>query len=399
VSRFLVFPRNGSTPVAAGWLWLAAGIGLFAGIAPGWEPTVHAQTAERLHLRTSRGMAIAGSGAWMCSDEVREETMLWPVLVKGRLGYMDKSGGIAIEPQFSAVGLFSEGLAAVGEERENAIGVRYSLRFINAAGKAQVSFDKGYPEGGEFSEGLAPVYLDKGWGYVDRTGAFRVEPQFGFYPYAGRFSEGLACVKIGKQMGYIDRSGHPVIPPQYKNASEFRNGLAAVQVGNRWGFIDRSGKLLIPAQFDQAGCFCDDLAPVKVGKKWGYIDKTGKLAIAPQFESARNFSRGDRLAAVKLKGKWGYIDPTAKVAVGFSFDMADHFSEGLAGVEVGGKWGFIDPQGKMVIPPQFDAAYPFWGGLALVSFGRVGIGGPLNISTLRLGYIDKTGRYVWEPRR
>jgi hypothetical protein len=42
-------------------------------------------------------------------------------------------------------------------------------------------------------------------------------------------------------------------------------------------------------------------------------------------------------------------------------------------------------QGKIVIPPQYDGAWDFSKGLARVVIDE------------KKGYIDKTGKYVWEP--
>jgi hypothetical protein len=51
-----------------------------------------------------------------------------------------------------------------------------------------------------------------------------------------------------------------------------------------------------------------------------------------------------------------------------------------------GKQGYIDRTGAVVIRPQFDGAHMFCQGLAQVKVGT------------KWGYIDKTGKYVWEPR-
>ncbi|HAA30778.1 MAG TPA: hypothetical protein DCE56_27645, partial [Cyanobacteria bacterium UBA8553] len=44
-----------------------------------------------------------------------------------------------------------------------------------------------------------------------------------------------------------------------------------------------------------------------------------------------------------------------------------------------------DRTGKIVIQPQFDEPARFSKGLALVKIGN------------KFGYIDKTGKYVWNP--
>ena len=109
--------------------------------------------------------------------------------------------------------------------------------------------------------------------------------------------------------------------------------LFPVKKNGKWGYIDRSGKIIIPPQFDYAWFFSEGLAPVKIGRKWGYIDKSGKIVIEPRF------------------------------------DWAESFSEGLAGVCIGNCLPAIE-RGYM----KFRGVYlGYW------------------------GYIDKSGKYIWEP--
>ena len=74
---------------------------------------------------------------------------LYPVVVNGRWGFVNKSGETVINPQFD--------------------------------------------HAGGFAEGLAPVRMGR-WGYVDASGKMQINPQF---DKADVFSEGLAAVKLG----------------------------------------------------------------------------------------------------------------------------------------------------------------------------------------------------------
>src|SRR6218665_1119163 len=69
------------------------------------------------------------------------ETLLAPVKIDGKWGYIDKSGKIAINPQFDFAWEFQEGLAVIQFGDKN-------------------GFDK--------------------WGYIDKTGEIVIEPQFDF---------------------------------------------------------------------------------------------------------------------------------------------------------------------------------------------------------------------------
>src|SRR6185369_4053585 len=107
-----------------------------------------------------------------------------------------------------------------------------------------------FPQGGLF-------------GFVDRTGAYVIEPRFFV---AQNFAEGLAAVRVEEtttsKFGYINRSGNFVISPRFNQAGDFSEGLAAVEtrariVGNQvvdiaWGFTDKSGQVVIPAIYAYA---------------------------------------------------------------------------------------------------------------------------------------------------
>ncbi|MEO0020342.1 MAG: WG repeat-containing protein [candidate division WOR-3 bacterium] len=79
---------------------------------------------------------------------------LFPVKVKDKWGYIDKTGNLVINPQFD--------------------------------------------DAWSFSEGLAVVQIGDKLGYIDKTGNLVISPQFAF---ASAFSEGLAAVMIDFKCG------------------------------------------------------------------------------------------------------------------------------------------------------------------------------------------------------
>ncbi|MBQ5311482.1 MAG: WG repeat-containing protein [Oscillospiraceae bacterium] len=191
--------------------------------------------------------------------------------------------------------------------------------------------------------------------------------------------------------GYIDKTGAFVIEPKFRYAMEFRYDLAAVSVNEahdlKWGYIDSTGKYIIEPKFSDCGDFSENgLAPVSIydksgsenTEKWGYIDKTGNFVIEPQYKWAGIFCAGLAPASIEKDGKelYGYIDQNGSFVIEPEFDDACEFAEnGLAAVRMGGeygvgKYGYIDKSGKFVIVPQFKSAGSFdENGLADVTFG------------------------------
>jgi WG repeat protein len=320
--------------------------------------------------------------------------------------------------------------------------------FIDKTGRVviQPQFTWAY----EFSEGLCQVMLpDKTGGYIDTTGKLVIEiDTHDDHP----FRCGVTVVRTGKKTGILDRTGRFIDCP-FDLIDEFSEGLAAVGVyekpadeksnplwrQSKWGFVDTRGKLVTPIEYTAARSFSAGLAPVYVGGsdsmclgpqggKWGYINRRGEMAIKPQFATATSFSEG--LALVSLGGQnYGWIDTTGKFAIDvMKLRAASSFHDGVAWI-VGEKLdahrklamgyvtkegkvffhpafhqsvgpvseglvvgqgtegvGYLDLRGDWVIEPRFSSAEPFRGGLALVEMEG------------QLAYIDKTGRVIWSAR-
>lgn len=308
-----------------------------------------------------------------------------------RVGYIDESGKVVIEPRFSYGHGFSEGLAYV--RRAGFQG------FINLQGREVIRVDDS--EVKDFHEGMAAVGTSKGrsgkWGYINRAGRLVVERQ---YSFADDFSEGLAGVEVNHKFGFINREGEMVIPPRFGPrrvgdafetvaASRFSEGLACVKDDSgAYGYINHKGEFVIPPRFARAQEFSEGLAWAANNEHFGWIDKTGRsvLTMDPShgFQAELNFIYSNE------SENWNY-------------------SEGLVPFPVYSKDknlnGYMNQKGEIVIQPrEIYNPGPFRGGLARVylyekSVYREGKSGilpkPGEFQEEKIGYIDKTGRFVW----
>ena len=190
---------------------------------------------------------------------------------KMKLGFVDKSGKVIINPQFEDASPFIEGLARIKQKDK--------WGFIDKTGK--IVINPQFEAVGDFKNGKAVFKNGKQWGYIDTKGAYIINPQF---EAAGNFSEGMAIILQGKDYGYITEDGKIEINPQFDDAGEFSSGMAAIEQNDRIGFIDKKGKIIINPQFDDASQFFGDIAFVESSDKWGIIDKKGKYLVNPQFD-------------------------------------------------------------------------------------------------------------------
>lgn len=314
-------------------------------------------------------------------------------------GYIDATGKIIIPQQYRYAAPFYEGRARV-----KAANGKYGFLDTNGNMVIAARFD----DAANFHEGLARVTIAGKSGFIDKKGAWRIQPTISEGPAAlprgvDDFSDGLAFISEldGRQgwiNGWINTSGKLVLraPSEAGNywmsaSGNFSDGLTVFVLNpkegfapNTYGYINKSGEIVIPAKFSDADPFKKGLAAVAMGNlqnwKWGYINTAGKMVIDFRFSYAGQFSEG--LASVGLSSKCGYIDKGGTIVIQPQYDTCGDFAEGLAVIRQGPKWGFIDKQGKIRIAPQFRDASSFRAGVAAVEFES------------GYGYIDKSGKLV-----
>ena len=359
-------------------------------------------------------------------------TQLFVVQLGGKVGYIDKTGRVVIQPKFDSVKPFSEGMAAVQVGSfESGLG---KWGYIDQTGRLVIA--PKFVSAEDFSDGLALTNTEVGmWEavYIDKTGKVAISPQQMFPGpndrphgwFTSSFHENLALIEdheSGTKYGYINTHGKIAITPQFDKAYDFNEGLAQVLVfgqGVKTGLIDKSGRLVADPTDMCTPLFAGELQfseGYAAAKKdcfgsWGFIDKSGQFVIEPRFASAGVFSEdlaivgfevpgattdepGSYFRGMQVFGDWGldyssnrygYIHKSGVLVIRPQFEGAGVFSEGLAAVKLHGKCGYIDKTGRLLISPRFDTAHPFSGGLAAVSVGD------------KRGYINKTGTYLWNP--
>jgi len=283
--------------------------------------------------------------------------------------------------------------------------------------------------------------------YIDKTGKTVIDASR--YESAGSFSEGLAGVKVlGQGWGFIDKTGAMVIPPQFESALGFREGLAPVVIDDKWGFIDKNGMLVIENQFDFVTEFSDGVAIVERSSKpkrpklpasvlagtsevtfkvevWNLADMSSgsgrlpdseflaintsgqiiasldQMKLEADIDDAR-FSEGLLAVFSQQEQAMGYVDKSWEFVITPQFRNAAPFAEGLARVAVMGddemeKLAFIDKNGNFVIPPTFNTDFDFRRNSSNFSEGLAAVSEGLNPTQMKEStfvYIDKVGKIV-----
>lgn len=314
---------------------------------------------------------------------VDNEMKLIPITQGKKWGFINQKGEYVINPQFSEVGYFSEGVAPyfisnfpdiksgfIDEEGKRLLNDEYedvtafsegcawvvkeedSPELIDKTGKVLLKYKKGR-DVYSFQEGLAIIKGDgdKYWA-IDKKGNTVFELPKG-YSFKSEFFEGFAVVEDDKgNRGYVNNNGKVVINCQFELAEPFVGGKAVVRSNGQYGVINTKGKYVINPQF-QFMMADGDIYLIQMGDAYGWCDDKGKIIINPQFKRAMPFFHAD-LAPACLDDKFGFIDRKGKYVVNPQFDFADSFYGETAPVEVNGKWGLVDGKGEYVAVPQFD---------------------------------------------
>lgn len=318
------------------------------------------------------------------------------------VGFINKSGKVVVQPKYSDVKPFSDGLAAVEVAQESG---EKLWGFINNKGEFVIKPQ--YVIVNSFADKLALVLPKDGTRkvFIDRRGNVAISHQKS-WRFAASFSEGLAPVTSKGKWGYIDITGKIVIEPKFDGVRDFSNGLAFVKIGKGFealvGYIDRTGRLAVPLKYKGGTDFVSERALVSPGvfASLNLIDKQGntlKERINVSCSEIKDrFSENLIPARLELPGQagllkldgCGYINAQGNIAIppDRKFEKAEPFSEGLAPVQMSNKWGFIDKSGKIVIDPKFEEASSFKNGLAYVK-----------VNAAEQGYINHSGQFVWKP--
>ena len=337
------------------------------------------------------------------TPKIANSMRLFPISENRKYGFMDAAGKTVIEPRFTAIRRFHEGLAAVRVDKK--------WGFINEKGETVI--EPRFFEVKPFSEGRAGVQVGGRWGFIDREGKIAVEPS---YRSVREFHRGLARVKLPEE-------------PRYRSVRELRLARARGDFREpevwRYGYVGRNGEVVVKPR--ESGL--ED--PLHVANAIGDGPVSRRLTPEQRATLRRVYARlmeldSDR-ALIWFGGRYtryGYIDGKGDVAIPLRFDRAQSFSEGLAAVHVSGKgWGYINPEGEFVVEPRFTGdVHPFSDGLARIYDGKAGYSfidkqgkvvlkvGHGGVSCFRDGlasglvggrrrYIDRTGAVVWERKK
>lgn len=337
-----------------------------------------------------------------CEQRGNEMTSdpLFPITIESKAAFINAKGVVVLKTDFAFAKKFSEGLALCGIWDSSQIDPvtkwhRGRYGFMNRDG--ELAIPQQFDEARDFKDGVAPIRVGKLWGYIDLGGKTIVEPKF---DQAETFSEGLGLARLKKVWSVLDTSGAVLFTSDASKLAPCRGGLFRFEKKRKWSYLDRAGATAFELTCTAAEDFSEGLAAVLKDRRIGYIDAKGQWVIPPTFKQASPFREGFARVEFASTAKsddapqdFGFIDKSGARNPPGSFASAGHFSEGLAAVTADHSqgWSYIDTQGKTKIATlACSSASEFENGLAVIQ-----VRDPSS-SQVSYNYLDATGKIVWK---
>ena len=314
-----------------------------------------------------------------------------------RIGYVDVTGQILLEPIYKSVGEFVDGYAVVsktsyyydedGHDKERSV---YGV--INSQFKEIIPciFDsiEYEVETGRFKTDVGYKTIDGRYVAVVDGKELFVDKKYKYCKPFGDTCSIAVCVADGHvKYGLIDKQSNDILPPIFSRLDLIENELYKFKINDLYGLVTSKGNIILQNKYNGIGKFEDNLACVQVNvhsddrygqkKLYGYIDSSGNEILSPSYEFIGK--RYHKFAVVMKNNLWGlfdiknhllkifpnasflgpYMENLCKINVGGIYDINSKKT-------TGGLWGYISVDGEIVIEPIYEQAYGFSDGMAAV---------------------------------
>ena len=164
-----------------------------------------------------------------------------------KYGFIDQTGRVVIEPVYDMV---EEVVSSNSKDFGKVLAYKVKRGEFWGLVSGKIRVEPAFSNISPFHEGMAVASSDTGanqkFGYINSRGMWVITPE---YDGANDFSHGLAAVRkgplIGGNWGYVNAKGEMIIEPQFRYAYNFLGNIAMVQKDNKKAIIDKTGKVLI----------------------------------------------------------------------------------------------------------------------------------------------------------
>ena len=266
------------------------------------------------------------------------------VSINKKFGVVDSDGNFMIKPEFTDIFEFkgSKDMFKISTAYRNSYDGKYGAVDLNGKIVLPPVYDS---LEWDAKEGFFIIELNGKWGTADTTGNYIIEPTIDFGEdnwliLTLHFSDGLARIFKDDKYGFINTKGEVVIQPKFEFAGEFEKGKAIVRVDGKSTFIDKKGNFILGRNyesiFEEKGYY--RVRTMEGGEEeWGLLNQEGQEIIKPQpLYIAGGYCEG-KVKVMDGSQLFGFIDYKNGRVIRPRYDYALDFSEGLVAVGIRAK--------------------------------------------------------------
>ena len=307
-----------------------------------------------------------------------------------KLGYVDITGHILLNPTYKSIGEFIDGYAVVSKasyyyDEEMRSRERSIYGVINSQFKEIIPcvFDSMV-----YEKESSRFKTDVGYKTLDGRYIAEIEGKELFldkkYEYCMPFNDACAiavCISDeSEKFGLIDKKSNDILPPIFSRLDYIDKELFKFKINDLYGLVNSKGNIIMQNKYSAIGIFENNLAWVQIKvpsddgceekKLYGYIDSLGNEILSPSYEFIGK--RINNFSVVMKNNLWGLfsieshqlknflnvaflgpcMDNLCKINVGGIYDKNEKKI-------TGGLWGYISVDGQIVIKPSYEQAYSF----------------------------------------
>lgn len=261
-----------------------------------------------------------------------QDTLRTPVSYQGKWGYVNQSGDTIINPIYTWVGEFHEGIARV---------------YL----------------GGRMRQDMGPVPEGGKYGFIDRNGNPVTEYK---YDNAKDFQNGLARVRVYtptfNSENYINKYGREIVPQNHQIAYQKPFGAAphkgmAILISSKEIPSFEKVHFQLAKEYLEKHPKCSGVLRERSQNAVGVLDSSGSVIVEAQFNDI-GFSQKENLIYVtkqddlqKLRGLYNF---DGQVILEPKYLKISEFKNGVATVlDKNGLYGLIDTKGAFLLDCKF----------------------------------------------
>lgn len=270
----------------------------------------------------------------------------FPIRVNQQWGLIDKTGRIAVEPTYDAIGEFYKYGYAVVQKNGN-VGI------VND--KGQTILPAKYADLQILDSTIFAVVLQNSWKVIDINQKIILDDH---YEKVKIWKKKFISFSRKGKWGLVDLSGKTIIQPIYDDIKSYENDYFLVENESYKGLLEENGKVIIAPIANDIIINSDSLFFYRRHYKWGAVNGKGESLLNSEWDTFELI--GEQFIKLTETSKAVlYSRPLNKIVSYKVYDDYYFLSQNSILVKLNQQMGAINAKGEIVLTCQYDEIKPF----------------------------------------